>query len=219
MTIMWYLYAIAGARDADAIEPPSGIDDSPVKTLAAGDLAAIAGEVDAARFEAAGKRADLSEGGWLAKAVRAHDRVIWQAFARAAVLPSRFGGLFATQDALTRWLRRESGRLRRALDLVSDAAEWDVQVQLASDVDGNELPDMPSGTAWMLSRQRGSLVYESVHGALAALAVRAHDGFYLVRRDGEGAFTRKVCELVGLFPGTQIKMTGPQPAYHFVGER
>ena len=95
------------------------------------------------------------------------------------------------------------------------AAEWDVQVQTASDVDGIEAPDLPSGTAWMLNRQQESLVYQTVHDALAAQAVRARDGFYLVRREDESAFTSKVFELVELFPGTQIKMTGPQPAYHF----
>jgi hypothetical protein len=213
MTIMWYLYAIADADDANGIGALSGIDDSPVKTLTAGDLAAIAGEVDTAGFEAARMHADLREDGWLAQAVRAHDRVIWQAFTRSAVLlPSRFGALFTGHDDLTGWLKAESPRLRRALDLVRDAAEWDIEVQIASDVDGNEVADL-SG------HEQASLVYETVHNALAACAIGAHDGFYLVRRDGEGAFTGKVHELVGLFPGTQIKMTGPQPAYHFVDAR
>ena len=171
-----------------------------MKILVAGDLAAIAGEADAAGFEAAHKQADLSEDGWLAKAVRAHDRVIWQAFAQAGVLPSRFGALFARQDDLTGWLRTQGRRLRRALDLVRGAAEWDVEVQTASEVDGLEAPNVPSGTAWMLNRQQESLVYQKVHDALAAQALRSRDGFYLVRRADESAFTGKVFELVELFP-------------------
>jgi hypothetical protein len=189
-----------------------------VKILSAGDLAAVAGEVNAAAFRAAQTLSDLSEDGWLTKAVRAHDRVIWEVFTQAAVLPSRFGALFATPQALTAWLRTERRRLYRALDLVRDVAEWDVEVQAPSDVDGIEVPDMPSSTAWMLSCQLDSVVCQTVHHALAALAVRSQDGFYLVRRADEGAFMRKVDDLVSQFAGTQIKITGPQPVYHLVEE-
>ncbi|GIH02456.1 hypothetical protein Rhe02_05230 [Rhizocola hellebori] len=206
---MWYLYALAGVDDAHAIGPPPGIDDRPVKTLVAGDLVAFASEIDAAGFEAALRRADLSKDGELGRAVRAHDRVIWHVFAHSAVLPCRFGTVFATQEALAGWLRTEYRRFREALDLVRDAAEWDIEVQAACDVDGNEVLDVKG-------RQQASLVYETVRDTLAGLALRARDGFYLVRRDEESAFAGKVFELVEAFPGTQIRMTGPQPAYHFM---
>jgi len=42
----------------------------------------------------------LNEKGWLAKAVRAHDRVVRRVFAQVPLVPLRFGALFAGRDEL-----------------------------------------------------------------------------------------------------------------------
>ncbi|HEX6681668.1 MAG TPA: GvpL/GvpF family gas vesicle protein [Candidatus Limnocylindrales bacterium] len=236
MTIIWYPYAVTYAENATGFTPPPGIDGVPAQLVPGGGVAAVAAELDAAGFEAAQAEPDLSEGGWLAAALRAHHRVTCEAFARVPVLPLRFGACYASRSQLVGLLEAQGPRLREALDAVRDAAEWTVEVFVEShqpsEVDGAEAAD---GTAWMRRRLgeahdretlrgQASKCAQRVHRVLTELAVRT-DGregitrrVYLVRRQRETAFVTAASGLAAQLPGTHLKLKiiGPQPAFHFV---
>ena len=87
--------AAADSRDTANIELPTGTVDGAVRTAVAGALAAVIGEADPVRFEAAQAKPDLPERGWPVKALRAHDRVLRWVFEQIPVAPLRFGALIA----------------------------------------------------------------------------------------------------------------------------
>jgi len=238
MTITLYVYAIAEAQDLTGIDLPAGIDGTAVQTVVAGDLAAVTGEVDPARFKAAQENPDLQEQGWLAKALRAHDRVVRRVFAQIPVVPLRFGAHVAGRDGLAELLSTQRVRLHAALNVVRDTAEWRVRVvpQHPSEVEVARAPAPADGTAWMITRLRAARARGTEHGRWLRLASQVHGtlsvhavetygrlpatrNVYLVRRRDENAFTTKAFSLAGLLAGTPLKIeiSGPAPPYHFVG--
>jgi hypothetical protein len=104
------------------------IESEPVRTLALGDLGAIWAPVPASWYAAAGLDARMSDVQWIGPKVIAHDRVLAAARAVGTVVPVRFGGIFTSEAALLRRLSRHADVLRRAIDALRDADEWDVRV-------------------------------------------------------------------------------------------
>jgi hypothetical protein len=234
MTV-WYLYAVASARDVTGLDLPSGIDGVPVQCVAAGDLAAVVGAVDPAVFHTARAKTDLTENCWLAGALRAPDRVVRRVFAQIPLVPLRFGALVEGGDGLAEALGAQRESLRAALDVAGDTAEWRVRLvpHRLSEVDTAEAVVPAGGTAWMMARLRAARTREAeherwlrlagkVHGMLSVYALQTYGrvpaarDVYLVRRHDENAFSTAAFSLAGLLSGTAMKLeiSGPRPPYH-----
>lgn len=174
-----------------------GVEDRPVTLVQSADLAAVAASVPLERFRALGApegEPDLGEGGWLAAAVRAHERVVERVFTHATVLPFRFGALYRSPEDVAAVLAEHGGGLDEELRRLDGTAEWGVRAYLEGNrgvaevercADGGGV----TGTEWMrlrreeaalrsAARQARHVVAEDVHEVLARRArdcvVRPH---------------------------------------------
>ena len=112
-----YAYAIVPAS-LDPTTAPSGIDDGPVVTVRAGDIAALVTPIDEAAYDpelVAARSQDLT---WLGARAAAHDRVITWAVDLETVIPLPLFSLFRDSDGVRRMLAR------RGAELGSDAARY-----------------------------------------------------------------------------------------------
>jgi hypothetical protein len=246
----WYVYAVIDAASAKTVASLTGgqlpgIDRVPVRIVVAGGLAAVAAPVELARFRAAQTElsargaVDLSDDGWLAGALRTHDRVVEQVFSRVPVLPARFGAFFPDRGSVIDLLTARSAQLRRAYARVAGSAQWSVAVAAESPA-VSSTPAAEDGTSWMLRRRDAMLARQAardrwaragagIHRELSAHAEEvsrsrggaepAARGFYLVRRDHEEKFAGAVRELRDRAAGNGLRLAveGPRPPYHFAG--
>jgi gas vesicle protein GvpL/GvpF len=124
-----YVYAITGGVGASAATGEHGIDSAgAVEVLSDGDVAAVVSDVDIATVRRGCDEADVSEGGWLANAVRAHDRVVAAAFRSAPTIPVRFGVVYPDRESVAEMLRSHQSELRDELHHLAGRAEWNVKV-------------------------------------------------------------------------------------------
>ncbi|MDQ7910437.1 GvpL/GvpF family gas vesicle protein [Phytohabitans sp. ZYX-F-186] len=233
----WYVYAVLDEPDASTVDTVVGIDGVPVRVVPSAGLAAVTSPVELAGFRAARERPDLREDGWLAGALRAHHRVVEDVFARAPVLPVRFGAVCASEADVVVMLSAFRERLRAGLAAVAGAGEWEVRLAAAdppapdpSTSDGEPL----DGTAWMLRRrararrrqetgERRRLAAGLVRDTLARHARDTYevDGVArfvcLVRRADEEAFHRAADGLRGPVSGAGLRLDldGPRAPFHF----
>lgn len=239
----WYVYAVIDAAEAGAVGPLAGIDDVPVQVVASSGLAAVAAPVDLAGFRAAQDEPSLREDGWLAAAVRAHDRVVEGVFDVAPVLPFRFGALYPDRAGVVNALASRCAQLREGLRRIAGTAEWSVKVagtEAATDQEPTE-PDTVDGTSWMLRRRDAVRAREAARDRWARVATEVCDGLgqyaretylaprsprdptptiravCLVGRVDEEAFVEAVRDLVDGRPddGLRWEVSGPRPAYHY----
>lgn len=151
---VWYLYGLVRAEEADRLTALEGIDGTPVRVVAEGPVAAVAGELELAPFQAAQTATDLSEDGWLARALRAHDRLGAEAYASVPLLPLRFGCLYPERAAVVDMLRSRRESILAELDRLAGAGEWSVKAFAAPPTTSGDGPPGPGGdpadgTAWM----------------------------------------------------------------------
>lgn len=220
-----------------------GIDGAPVRCVVAGRLCALTSAVSVPAFQAAQQAPDVSETGWLAGAVRAHERVILHVLGRTSVLPMRFGTVYPQPRDVHAMLRRHQASLLAELRRLAGGTEWCLTVHAEDDAAWPEpaTPDRDagtSGTAWLLSRQaalrertsRTDRLTELIDRLRAALA--PHTRQLVVAQPANGApGTRRLWLLVDEVPRLQaavaelqanqsdqlrLELTGPWPAYHFV---
>jgi gas vesicle protein GvpL/GvpF len=173
----------------------------------------------------------------------AHEQVVEELMARAAVLPMRFDATVADEEALRRILDERRGEFEALLDEVRGAVELGVRALLgeAGEDEGGP-PDGESpgvagsegpGTAYLLaraqSRRRDADLTARIHEPLSALSRRSRQSgpglrpglfkaAYLVDRDRVDAFRARVEELDSELGNGRIVCTGPWPAYGFSSE-
>lgn len=124
-----YVYAITAGDGASAATGEPGIaPGSAVGVLSVDDVAAVVSDVDVAAVRRGCDQADVSGDGWLANAVRAHDRVVAAAFRSAPTIPVRFGVVYPDRESVTRMLGTHQSELRAELDRLAGRAEWNVKV-------------------------------------------------------------------------------------------
>lgn len=122
-----YAYAIVPAS-LDPTTAPSGIDDGPVVTLRAGDIAALVTPIDDAAYDpelVAARSQDLT---WLGARAAAHDRVITWAADLETVIPLPLFSLFRDSDGVRQMLARRGAELAQTLRDLGDAREYTVRV-------------------------------------------------------------------------------------------
>ncbi len=122
-----YAYAIVPAS-LDATTAPSGIDDGPVVTVRAADIAALVTPIDEAAYDpdvVAARSQDLT---WLGAHAAAHDRVLTWAIDQESVIPLPLFSLFRDGDGVRQMLARRGAELGQTLRDIGDAREYTVRV-------------------------------------------------------------------------------------------
>jgi hypothetical protein len=159
------------------------------------------------------------------EAVLAHATVVDEVFRRgAAVLPARFGCVFADEPELASAVRSRGPELRRGLEAVRDA------VELGLCVVGRTSPPPPLGVDGRsyMRRRLGELAEDDRIAAateplarLARATRRGHsvDGAvriaYLVGADRVERFREELARIESAAPHLSLVCTGPWPPYSF----
>jgi gas vesicle protein GvpL/GvpF len=241
----YYLYGIAEADRLGPIDGLAGIDDAIVLPISHERLSALVSPVQLASFHAAQQSTDLTESGWLARAVRAHEAVAEHGLGRIAVLPMRFGTVYSSPAAVSAVLAEHQSTLLAELHRLGTSTEWGLKVSLADTATPAEPAQRVTevgrtGTGWLLERQ-------SALSAKRRQRELATDHIEDIRTSMRG-YAREVvmstvnerdrAELVSLSflvddvknfqagfaavrqqhsdSGLDLRMTGPWPPYHFV---
>lgn len=241
MTPGLYVYGIVETGSIGRhIETPGIGSDLPLLIDVDGLTALVSG-VDVSEFEGEALARNVETPEWLEQKVRAHEAVIEDALARAAVVPMRFGSIFSSTDGLRLMLTEHAGELRSALDRVRGRKEWGVKVHC----DRRRLTEALAGSGTSAGSGRGYLMQKKAEleadaraaEAAAAVAATVHEslagaaseavaspsrsgevlnGAYLVRDDERDAFMRRVEELQERHaPAFAFEVTGPWPPYNF----
>jgi hypothetical protein len=123
---LYYVYGVVPPATSLATAP-AGVDGAPVAMVADGDLAALAGVVDASLYtdETEERLADLA---WLAPRATAHDAVMTWASDAGPVVPLPLLSLFRSEQAVRAMLRDRRAELRELLDHVARGREFGVRV-------------------------------------------------------------------------------------------
>lgn len=196
-----YLYGITRSSiraDAAAEESREG-DAGPVRLVERGDLAAIVRPVALSDFDAERLRQRAEDPTWLAAAVQQHNAVIAAVHARRAVLPARFGSVYASAEDVAAALESSHDRLASQLARLEGCDEWGIHVyadrpSVESRVVAEDpalragLADVASasaGKAYFLRRKLLDQVADATEQALVDLAQSAFDRLLRLAVDGE----------------------------------
>jgi hypothetical protein len=107
-----------------------------VRVVTVGGISAVVSDVDLDAMRKGGSCDEIAEDGWLANAVRAHERVVLAAFHSAPTIPMRFGIVHPDQASVERLLALHAEDFREELQRVTASAEWSVRVYVDPDVAG-----------------------------------------------------------------------------------
>ncbi|PYC87602.1 gas vesicle protein GvpFL [Streptomyces tateyamensis] len=190
-----WLYAVlpAGAApDPATLRGLSGVAGEHPRLVTAQHLAAAAGPVPRAEFEAPALERRLRDPGWLEQAVRAHHRVIDALTSSAPTLPLRFATLYRDEERVLSLLADHRTGFEAALRRIADRTEWGVKAYLDAVGQPDQEVVAPGtaaahdrpGTAYLLRRRAARdrsahLLDEAVergrqvHGALTEVAAEA----------------------------------------------
>ncbi|MGW7690378.1 GvpL/GvpF family gas vesicle protein [Streptomyces asiaticus] len=160
-------YAFAVCRGGDLTAPAEPLAElpglgtgAPVRTVAAGPLAAVVQDVPAAGYDEAALRRRLSDGAELERCARAHHAVITAASALAPAVPLPLATVYLDDGRVRAALGERETSFLTALDRIAGRVEWGVKVYAPTGpppapVEG---PDPVSGRAYLdrvRTRQRG----------------------------------------------------------------
>ena len=128
-----YLYAIAprGALQAPDVEGVDGRRDFAV--VEEGEIAALAGRVDAAEFSQEAIDARASDLDWIGQIGWRHQQVVAAARDQADAIPLGAFSLFSSEEALRGHLSDRQAALREVLDAIREREEWTLQVDFQGD--------------------------------------------------------------------------------------
>ncbi|HEX6490561.1 MAG TPA: GvpL/GvpF family gas vesicle protein [Gaiellaceae bacterium] len=170
--------------------------------------------------------------------LRAHNDALLAALEEGAVVPARFGTLFAGPAEVAGWLERNEGTLLEELDRLGGCVEWTFAVS-ERPVPVEEPETVAAGpAATYLERrlaegefaaQRRRELAEKVGGWHECLARGAEeavllasdallDGAYLVRRADQAVFDAALLEVQSELDEFELesRLTGPWPPFNFV---
>lgn len=121
-----YLYAIVETPRVWPVRP--GIDGAPARLVGGSGPGAVVSDVAISRVQAELREGEAAEGGWLARAARAHDAVVAAAHRTGPTVPLRFGTAFRGEAELRGWLAEHAAVLAAELARLRDSGEWAVRV-------------------------------------------------------------------------------------------
>jgi hypothetical protein len=139
----WYLYGVTrrgalattqpergnGARGtADVARDLGGDEGEPVQVLDCGALAAIVRRVPLAQFSEDALRARHDDTAWFAAMARLHNQVIAAIHQQQAILPAKFGSIYAHTEDVQTAVAEAQETLLAQLQRVEGCDEWAVHV-------------------------------------------------------------------------------------------
>jgi hypothetical protein len=129
-TVGWYLYGITRGGVGDALpEADTGdADAAPLRALECGGLSAVVRPVLLADFSLDAMQERLREPADLEVMVLRHNRVVEAIHARHAILPAKFGMVYADERDILATLRSTCDTLLPRLHHVEGRDEWAVHV-------------------------------------------------------------------------------------------
>jgi hypothetical protein len=122
-----YVYGIVPAGRDSASAPP-GIDETPVRIVGDGALAALVSTLDGASYAPERVEALAADVAWLGPRASAHDAVAVWASDRGAVVPLPIFTLFRDDEGVRAMLRERAGVLAGAVQRLSRGREYVVRL-------------------------------------------------------------------------------------------
>lgn len=122
-----YVYAVAGegAPRWIASDKPKGLENTPLRAIEEGGVAAIVSDVPVEDYEQAALDEHVRDGRWLTPRATTHQDVNAAAHrALDAVLPTPFATIFTGDDRVREMLRTRAEELRAKLVQVRGQSEW-----------------------------------------------------------------------------------------------
>ena len=196
-----YLYGITRHRDDGAIRLPDAVegnDGEHVRLAVSGGLAAVVRRTLLAPSEQGALELGVRDVRQLEAMVRHHNDVVSAIHAQRAILPAKFGCVYAGEETLLGALARERDALLARLEWMEGCDEWGVHVyadpaligeRLAADDPRvrrlrEELASASAGKAYLLKRRLADLEAEVARSSLDALAQAVHDALAPHALDG-----------------------------------
>lgn len=171
-----YVYGIVAA----GAEPPDlpGIDgEAEVRTIVAGELAALVCDVALDDFGQDALHDHLGDLDWVERVARRHEHVLEDAAMSTAVVPLRLCSIYLDEDRVRRMLTAEGPRLRRTLDDLAGTAEWGIKVfhdPAAQHGDEDAVPAGETGSDYLRRRQEDRARRGRVDSEIGALCETIH---------------------------------------------
>ena len=222
-----YAYAVTPAA-FDGAGPPVGVDDTEVRLIAEGEVAALVSAVDASAY--APERVELltEEVGWVAPRASAHDAVVTWAGDRGPVLPLPIFTLFRDESGVRQMLNDRKAELRATLDRVGAGEEYGLRIFRLDDTLAQHVGAL-SPTVGTLERQareaspgqryllERKLETERRNEARRIASEVARESFQTLAPLALEAFQRTLTSIVARHDqrGFRFDFTGPWPPYHF----
>jgi hypothetical protein len=146
-----YAYAVAPAA-LDASGAPAGIDETAVRAVVEGDMAALVSSVDTNAYAPDRVEVLTEEVGWVAPRASAHDAVVTWAGDRGPVIPLPIFTLFHDESRVREMLRVRAAELRATFDRVGVGEEYGLRIFRLDEVLSQQMGSL-SRTVEALERQ------------------------------------------------------------------
>jgi len=238
-----YLYAIVDAADP-LPDVGLGVDDTAVRTVSRGPLAAVISGVDRSRFGEESLRAKLEDLSWLEDTARAHHRVV-DALARVAtVAPLRMATVLSDERRVGELLEANREEFGQVLDHIRGRQEWGVKAYATDPGPADAPASAPGrpGTAYLMRKreqrdragritsdaaERAQRLHETLTGhAVDARVYPAQDPRLSGRPEpmvlnaayllpAEGERPLRDAAAQFDLPGLRVELTGPWAPYSF----
>lgn len=198
----WYLYGIARAEPGagDGIQAFTQADASePVEAISCGGLLAVGRRVPLDDFSPEALSARAEDPAWIEEMARQHNAVIESVHRTRAVLPAKFGCVYASAEDVQTALREEHDALLSRLNWIDGCDEWGVRlygdvaaIRQRADVAQEsvrrlrqDLASASPGRAYFLQRKLADELANAVDGVLDDLVGQAYAQFARHARAGQ----------------------------------
>ncbi|MGF0319807.1 GvpL/GvpF family gas vesicle protein [Nocardia fluminea] len=180
--VVW-LYAVTSSRDGvEQLSGLTGVAGEPVRTVAAGDLAAVLGSVPLEDFEEQPLARHLEDLDWLETTARKDDAVVSAVVRQGPVIPLRLATVFRDSDAVRRLLEERRDDFDAALTLVTGRTEWGVKAYgdrtaltaAVAEAAASGDAAVGTGTAYLARRRAQLAARDTVEHDAADRAERIH---------------------------------------------
>jgi hypothetical protein len=177
--VLCYVYAIVDAS-APPLETVPGVDGTDLRTVEAGELAAVVSLVDRGRFNEESLEAALADLDRLEQLARSHHRVVDAIARQTPVAPLRMATILLDEPGVARLLDANRTNFTGVLERIRGREEWGVKayataVEPPDAAAGPAKPSGGPGTAY-LARKRGQRDRSRLAGQLRAeLAQQLHE--------------------------------------------
>ncbi|WP_236787888.1 GvpL/GvpF family gas vesicle protein [Amycolatopsis sp. GM8] len=166
-----WLYAVTRKANPAALGDRSGVASETPRTVEAGGLVAVVGDVPLPAFGEEALHRNFEDLDWLAAVARAHDAVIGAVVAAGPAVPVRLATVYGDDDRVRTVLTDRATEFAQVLDHVAGRAEWGVKVFVTPVAESRPTAGKSSehgaGTAY-LARRRAALTQRERHDRGAA---------------------------------------------------